>query len=310
MYVGLNEASLHGQFGEDILPSLFMFFLQCREGVRRYDGQLRCRRDILKRPLIGQQTLGDLLNRLPNADSRKRKLLGWFNMEGPFIDDELLHNIGMTFECAGQIVTDGMLAELAHRQHYIPGASIASVSAIPSAMGHSPLRVICGDASPAVAVDVPNHVAVDMLEAWLRTVQRPIRSWVELAERVPRECTNLFVAEGAFNALGPTPFNPLVAESLLERIRVLNRLKSCFDENGQWNAAGLELRQMHFMGDKAWFSGGGDVFFPHPEHAGEKLACPWHGKVKTPQLRIHYSEPITKDDPLYVVYVGPKLLKW
>ena len=34
-----------------------------------------------------------------------------------------------------------------------------------------------------------------------------------------------------------------------------------------------------------------------------------HGKVKTPQIRIHFSWPITASTPLYVVYVGYKITK-
>ena len=39
------------------------------------------------------------------------------------------------------------------------------------------------------------------------------------------------------------------------------------------------------------------------------LFCPWHGKVQTPQLRVHFSYPIRANEPLYIVYVGPKLTK-
>ena len=50
--------------------------------------------------------------------------------------------------------------------------------------------------------------------------------------------------------------------------------------------------------------------FPHPERPRERLFCPWHGKVQTPQMRIHYSDPIAGDRALYVVYVGPKITKY
>jgi hypothetical protein len=41
----------------------------------------------------------------------------------------------------------------------------------------------------------------------------------------------------------------------------------------------------------------------------EKIFCTWHGKVKTPQYRIHFSWPISAVAPLYVVYIGPKITK-
>lgn len=76
--------------------------------------------------------------------------------------------------------------------------------------------------------------------------------------------------------------------------------------------------QLHFTGDKAWFSDSSsteksdfrkELTFRHPMNAGEYLFCTWHGKVKTPQLRIHFSWPIRASDPLYVVYIGPKITK-
>ena len=52
-----------------------------------------------------------------------------------------------------------------------------------------------------------------------------------------------------------------------------------------------------------------ELRFRHPDRPDERLFCPWHGKVQTPQLRVHFSHPIRADVPLYVVYVGPKLTK-
>jgi hypothetical protein len=49
--------------------------------------------------------------------------------------------------------------------------------------------------------------------------------------------------------------------------------------------------------------------FPHPERPGETLFCPWHGKVKVQQIRVHCSYPIRRDEPLYIVYIGPKITR-
>ena len=47
--------------------------------------------------------------------------------------------------------------------------------------------------------------------------------------------------------------------------------------------------------------------FKDPE--GRELICFWHGKIKTPQYRIHFSYPIEKGAPLYIAYIGEKLTK-
>lgn len=95
-------------------------------------------------------------------------------------------------------------------------------------------------------------------------------------------------------------------------------MKDCFDDRGKRTPEGHTLYQKHFTGDKAWFSDSSDtekarfkneLIFKHPANPNEVLFCPWHGKVKTPQLRIHFSWPIREDQPLYIVYVGPKITK-
>ena len=112
---------------------------------------------------------------------------------------------------------------------------------------------------------------------------------------------------------------PSVRAWAAERIQVLlytlDKFKGCFNEDGQRNAEGHRIYADHFAGAKAWFSDSSDteksVFrkaltFPHPAEPGKPLFCTWHGKVKSPQIRIHFSWPVRSDTPLYVVYVGPK----
>ncbi len=114
------------------------------------------------------------------------------------------------------------------------------------------------------------------------------------------------------------PFVPGAAQRIVERIDVLNRLKTCFDANGNRTVEGNQLYQDYFTGDKAWFSDSSnkekrnfknEMTFRHPDRSGETLFCTMHGKVKTPQIRIHFSWPITASTPLYVVYVGYKITK-
>ncbi len=107
-------------------------------------------------------------------------------------------------------------------------------------------------------------------------------------------------------------------------LEILNRFKVCFDEKGQRTAEGNTIYQDFFTGKKeggghgAMFSDSSDseknefgkeLTFNHPGAPTQTLFCPWHGKVQTPQLRVHFSDPIRANEPLYVVYVGPKLTK-
>jgi len=104
----------------------------------------------------------------------------------------------------------------------------------------------------------------------------------------------------------------------------LNRLKTCFDADGQRTAEGNAIYQNFFTGKKekkgrgALFSDSSEgekskfkqeMTFRHPENPDTSIFCPWHGKVQTPQLRVHFSWPVRADEALYVVYIGPKITK-
>jgi hypothetical protein len=86
---------------------------------------------------------------------------------------------------------------------------------------------------------------------------------------------------------------------------------------GNRTPVGDDLYALYFAGGKALFSDSSDgekadfnneLHFPHPDGAGH-LFCTWHGKVKTPPIRIHFTFPILHNTPLYVMYVGPKITK-
>ncbi|MBK6530177.1 MAG: hypothetical protein IPF99_11400 [Deltaproteobacteria bacterium] len=319
MHVGFNELSLHGQVPLADAPKILAMMLECREMVRRFGGALRLRREVLSRPLGGTITLLDFIQRIPSQDSRKRLLLSWLTKEGPFLEDSREHLPDTLYECLGVVVTDWTLAELAHRHGISGGASISAVSLHPSNMDTNPLEVIRRyDEDSAVAVAVHNHTDARALGSWLAAIERPMQSWKDLVLRARRECSSLYFSNDAFDSLESQSFFPGAASSLLDVLTVLERLKRSIGPDGARSAEGQEIYQNHIMrqlacstdsseGEKSKFRD--QLTFAHPERHGEKLFCPWHGKVQTPQMRVHYSDPITYDEPLYIVYVGPKLTK-
>ncbi len=320
MYVGLNDLSLEGQFDDANISDLLVMLGNSRMAMKAVGGELRCSRSILNRPVTKNRTVTDWLQQLPNGNNIKRALLSWLNKDGPFLEDDLQHNIGMTFESCGRIVTDSMVAELAHRQYHRMAMAVAAVSISPSTMSDDPLRVLSKDLQGGLDIELRNHVSLERLKAWLATLEPPMQSWSALASRAQRECPSIVFARDAFVPLNSHPFGQNIAENLLERLLILQRLKECFDDDGQLTEQGQELRRLHFEGgQKPWFSNSSQdemnqfrsrLTFAHPEIVGERLFCPWHGKVWTGgQWRIHFSDPITKKDPLYVVYVGMKLTK-
>ena len=99
---------------------------------------------------------------------------------------------------------------------------------------------------------------------------------------------------------------------------LLDRLARAFDADGARTSEGHRIYQDHFTGDRGSFSDSSDsekrdfreaLTFRRPDDTGESLFCTWHGKVRRPALRVHFSWPIRFGEPVYVVYAGPKITK-
>jgi len=319
MYLGANELSIHGQFDRHQFLDLVDTLLRCRELVRSFGSALRCRRELLERPVVGEVPFRELLQQMPPQDVRKRLLLSWLSREGPFVEDDRLHSLDVYFECLSDVVTDSTVAELAHRQLHFPETAPAAVSARPSCMVMDPLTIDLHDDSGRVTpIALRNHTDASMLEAWLKLQERPMQSWADLETRALRECPSLYFARTAFTPLVAQPFFANAANNFLDLLRVLHRLKCCTLPSGR-SPEGQEIYRQFFAKKNAWFTDSsdaekvdfrGELTFPHPEKDGESLFCPWHGKVQTPQMRIHYSHEISAEKALYIVYVGPKLTKY
>ena len=256
------------------------------------------------------------IQRLEQAE--KNALMQWMTRLGPFWDDERLHGPDDYLECADQVVTDTAIGEASFR--CLHGTDYHLVSLLPSSWEQSPLSVWWRCASGIDRnVEVANHISLEDLGVALRLAPDPIASWEQLAVVTRARFPNLYFANDAFEPFRGVPFSPGVAHRVIERMDVLERLQCCFDANGERTPEGHRLYQEYFTGDKAWFSDSSDseinefrseLTFRHPEIEGETLFCTMHGKVKTPQIRIHFSWPVRMGMPLYVVYVGPKLTKW
>jgi len=312
----INDLSLHGQF-----PDLAAFrdsirrVMLIREISRRHMRALYCPRGFAN----GQVTAGE---RMPAAVKalpldEQRAVMAWLCQGGPFWDDDRQHDGGDWYECAGEIVTDTAVGEAAHC--LLHGIERRLVSLQPSNFVYDPVPVerVFADDNRA-HVDVRNYWEPAMVEACLASAPPALVSWTALGELSVLRFEHLNFAANAFEPLRTQPFKQGVAERILVRLEALHRLKQCFDENGSRTEDGHALYQQHFTGDQGWFSDSSDaekekfkseLTFPHPDAHGVSLFCTWHGKVNSPQYRIHFSWPVTATSPVYVVYVGPKITK-
>ena len=316
MELFFNDLSIHGQF-----PDAATFrgaigrVMAMRELARgQYGRELQCHRNV-----AGAQVTHDLS--MPQAiqglsKDKRRALMQWLTRSGPFWDDYRQHGGDDYLECNGELVTDTAAGEAALRLFH--GTSCGLVSMDPSSWLFSPLAVKWHEHESTRSISVPNYWNAQGMKVALDAAPLSLASWRDLETVARRRCPDLSFSPKCFEPLHGRPFGTGAAQALLARLTVLQDLKNCSDELGQRTPEGHEMYAKHFTGQYAWFSDSSDtekrafkreLTFPHPAKAGETLFCTWHGKVKTSQLRIHFSWPVNAATPLFVVYVGPKITK-
>ena len=311
-----NDLSIHGQF-----PDLVAFrsaigrVMEIRDFARRrYGRELQCHRNVARALVMRDSSMPQAIQGL--SRDKRSALMQWLTRSGPFWEDFRRHGGGDWLECKGEVVTDTAMGEAAYRLFH--GIECGLVSMDPSSWLFSPLPVEWREGESARSMDVPNYWNVEVLKVALDAERISLASWTDLETAARNRCPDLTFSSSCFEPLRGHPFGAGAAQALLSRLIVLHDLKNSFDEHGQHTAEGKEILRKHFAGRKAWFSDSSptekarfrqDLTSPHPTEVGETLFCTWHGKVKTPQLRLHFSWPIQAQEPLYVVYVGPKITK-
>lgn len=313
----LNELSFHAQFHDvNEFFSAVERIMNIRRAIQRADFELFCHRDITNSQVTIDLGMSQAIQKLPSE--KRLAWTSWLNRQGPYWIDERQHSNDVWLESkSGEIVTDTAIGEASFCK--IRGLMKEVVSVDPSRWLFDPIKVIWRkDDQTQEEVDIPNYWTVESVSLKLKSLPPKIDSWRSLENLVRRTCEKLIISDDAFDSLNGHPFVLGAAERIQIRLNVLNELRGCFDADGSRTAHGDQLYANHFTGEKAWFTDSStsekrefesDLMFPHPTRPGENLICTWHGKVKTPPIRIHFSWPISASEPLYVVYVGPKITK-
>jgi hypothetical protein len=312
----VNDLSLHGQFHDLVaFQNAIGILMRIRGVARRHMRSLYCHRGLANAQATHHQGIQNAVRKLPRSE--QSALLSWLNQNGPFWDDERRHSGDDWYECIGEVVTDTAVGEAAHC--CLHGIDRGLVSFQPSRFLRDPVAVerVVSNAN-RVPIDIRNFWDPVAVEALLAAAPPPLVSWANLRALCEARFEHLRFSASAFEPLRGQPFKQSVAETIMARLDVLHRLKMNFAPDGSRTAEGHEIYRDYFSGDKAWFSDSspseksdfmGDLTFPHPDAPGEALSCTWHGKVKSPQYRLHISWPVTAETPVYVVYIGPKITK-
>lgn len=318
----VNDLSLHGQFADMAsFRAAIERIMRMRATARTFGRSLLCHRNLAHAQITPNLTMPQAIQSFDT--NARRVIMQWLTCQGPFWEDARDHGPDEYLECSGQVVTDTAVGEAAFRTCH--GVDHQLVSLSPSSWSSSPLDVIwtCHDGEPR-HIQVQNHSTEQSFEAALQAAPTPIESWDTLAEVVMARCPGLTFSADCFHPLQGHPFVHAAAYRILALFNVLNQFKGCFGVMGERTEEGHRLYRDFFVdkggdgGNKAWFSDSSDgeksefkheLTFRHPVKEGDYLFCPWHGKVKSPQMRIHSSWPVRADEDLFVVYAGPKITK-
>jgi hypothetical protein len=317
----VNDLSFHGQFQSlQSFKAAISQLMKIRQIARHFGRELQCHRGMANALVMADMTMPQAILGLTREE--QQSLRSWFTKHGPFWEDVRTHSPEHYLEFNGNVVTDTAVGEVAWC--LLNGIDRDLVSLTPSDWMFSPLPVQYQSGSSTKTVEVQNHWDPTALEVILRAKSVPISTWVQLSAVSVARCPLLTFAADAFSPLDGHPFVSGAAQRLFAIVEILNRFKSCFDASGQRTPEGNEIYQDYFTGLK---EGGGHgakftdssesektefkkrLTLKHPGDPNKTVFCPWHGKVQTPQFRVHFSWPARADEPLYVVYVGPKLTK-
>ncbi len=313
----VNDCSLHGQFDDySTFRKAIYRMIHIRKMVREFDRQLHCLRNLAGSRITNNLRMREVIGKWLGPDER-RIVLAWLDKDGPFWDDERDHDSDEFMECNGEVVTDTAVGEAAHR--CLNEKDYRLVSFSPSDWEYSPVSVKWTlGAGEVENVDVCNYWEIDPLKSALQSASSKLRTWEGLRTFSIDRFSRLTFSNDSFEPLRGAPFKRSAADHIIDIFDVLERLKSDVDERGKWTPEASELHRKHFTGSKPWFSDSSrkeknsfksELTFRHPTKKDVELFCPWHGKIKSPQYRVHFSWPVSHDEPLFVVYVGDKLTK-
>ncbi len=313
----LNELSLHEQFPTpqkfvDTLRAL----LKARSSNDTLRASLRITPEIAQRRVCVDHTFRDAVERVANR-VEKQQVIAWIANQGPFwttdrpkIEDDL-------FYCGQDDVTDAGLGEAARRRLTLERTEVMSFLGANAAFDADSILLTHGLLeNPIGQIELPNVTNLAVLEAACTAAPKAPSSWSGSLDALKAQYPDVWFASNLADYLDGLPFIPYVHDRAAELIGVLSKIAASRDEQGAWSDTGKYLHAIHFVGEKAWFTDESDtnkVNFNEKmsfvRACGTKEMCSFHGKIKTPQYRIHFPWPPAAGGPVEIVYFGPKLTK-
>ena len=298
--------------------------MEMRRTARRFEREIYCHRALLNAMPMPDTSMQQAIGSLA-GESKRRSIMAWLTRSGPFWDDFRQHGPDDWLECRnegefkGEIVTETAVGEATFRK--LHGVEAGLIGATPSDWEFSPVEVawITEDQErDEETAMIENWLNADDLSGRLQATAPPVRSWNRLRETALNRFDRLRFSNDCFEPLTGVPFAMSSADRILVLLDILDRVAQAFDTGGKRTAEGHKLHQDYFHGDKALFSDSSpseknrfrnEMMFSHPGDPATELFCTWHGKERHSNLRMHYWWSGVASDPVYIVYIGPKIAR-
>ena len=315
----IHDLSLNGQHAvpQNFLNHLVELLKLRRQYPAVYDG-LRCTRTLGERPVTAIHSFKQVVQSCSDKDLR-RLILQWIDSKGPFWDDERETADDDYFQC-GQIDVTDLGAGEASRQH-LKGKPAATYSFDGGNFNYSPLLIQHGlDEQPLGQISLVNLWDCNQLRNSAIAASPSAQNWHQVVEQANIRFPHLLLASNLIDYLRRETFTSALAERIFELLGKLEEFVTSRNPNGTYSAETNRLLADHFSGNKAWFTDesegnknkfSADLTFADPNDLSKNIFCPWHGKIKTPQYRIHFPWPMLQTETkLRITYIGPKITKY
>lgn len=313
----VNDLSLRGQYSDTaaFLNDL-KDLMQARARLPVLQQKMYCSRELHTRPVTNHMDFREAV-KSPQRIVPLQLVLAWLTKHGPFWEDFRQFNADDYFELGGVDVTDQGVGEAARSQ--LVSREVFTYSFAGGGYDYTPLQVQHGLAEePLGIVDIANlWDPAELSHSALAAVPLP-GNWTQMLDQARQRFDNLYFSPSSIDALKKEPFSNYVVERVFALLAVLQEFVSSLNPDGSQSPRNHELIEHHFSGMKAWFTDESvtnkrdfaeEMTFRDPETDGENVFCSWHGKIKSPQYRIHFVWPTATNAKFRIFYIGPKLTK-
>lgn len=223
----------------------------------------------------------------------------------------------------GHDVTDQGLGEVSRRTLVGTDASAFSFTGSYLNFSFTPLLIQHGLAeAPLGMVEAINYWEHTQLEEALKSLV-PLNCWNDVHAKIEHQFSELIISKDVMKSMLAIPFSRAVTDRIFILLNILNQLVCESDAAGKLSPRGEELLANYFSGtcgtktpifkpetpnNRRSFKQA--MTFPDPTDGSKTIFCHWHGKIQTPQTRIHFEWPRPKGQrEIKVVYIGPKISK-